>query len=317
MTDQRFAGKNGLTRGAFLRVAAGTAAATCLALGAPVSAATDPVRTRKIPKSGEALPIVGLGTARTFDVEGSPAELAARTAVLEELIAGGGKVIDTSTSYGNAESIVGRLLADMGARDRVFLATKVSTAGGREVGVDQMQGSLRSLRTKRLDLIQVHNLKNTAVHLATMRAWRDAGKVRYIGVTHFRVGAYAKLARVMRDEDLDFVQFKYSIATREAEQRLLPLAAERGIAVLINRPYDLGRLFRAVRGRSLPPWAAEFDAATWGQFFLKYILAEPAVTCVIPGTRKAKHMADNLGAGRGALPDAAQRRRMVEFWSSL
>jgi len=305
----------GISRADFLKFTACAGAA--LLAGGTGHAAVSELARRPIPKSGEMLPVVGLGTARTFDVEGTPEELAPRKEVLRLLFASGAKVIDTAPIYGRAESVVGRLLAELGARDKAFIATKISTRGGKEDGLEQYRGSLRDLRTNRFELLQVHNLKNTKVHLNTVRALKDAGKVRYAGITHFRPGAYGRLAEVMESEPLDFVQLKYSLSTREAEQRLLPLAADKGIAVLVNRPYDLGRLFRAVRGRKVPAWAGDFAAATWGQFFLKFILAHPAVTCVVPGTRKPHHLSDNIGAGRGPLPGPEHRRRMVQFIESI
>lgn len=304
-----------LTRAQFLKLAA--AAGVTLVGGGSLSwAAENGMLTRQIPKSGEPLPVVGLGTARAFDVGGSREELARRKEVLKSLFAGGGSVIDTAPSYGRAETVIGVLLTDLGTRQKAFIASKVR-ARGRQSGIDQMENSLRRLRTKHIDLIQVHNLVDTKTQLKTLSEWKDNGRIRYTGITHYRPEASDELARLIQTEPVDFVQGQYSLGERRAEERLLPMAADRGVAVLVNLPYGRGRLFRAVRGRKLPDWAAQFDCASWGQFFLKYILSNKAVTCVIPGTANPKHMLDNLAAGRGRLPDAAQRRRMVEFWNSL
>lgn len=302
------------SRADFLKLLAGGLALACG--GARAAAAAQPVMTRPIPKSGEALPAVGLGTWQTFDIGRDAGERSRRREVLELLFQGGGSVIDSSPMYGRSEGVVGDLLAAMGARDRAFLATKVWTRG-RADGIAQMEQSLSRFRTDRLDLMQIHNLVDWRTHLKTLRAWKEEGRIRYLGITHYTTGALEDLAAIIEREPIDFVQFAYSLDVRQAERRLLPLAAERGVATLINRPYEKGALFRAVRGRALPAWAADFGCATWGQFFLKYILSHPAVTCVIPGTSKPKHMLDNLGAGRGRLPDAAERRRMVELWESL
>jgi diketogulonate reductase-like aldo/keto reductase len=218
--------------------------------------------------------------------------------------------------YGQAESVVGDLAAELGLHSSLFVATKVWTSG-REAGVAQMERSLKRLRVARLDLMQVHNLVDWQTHLRTLRDWKAAGRVRYLGVTHCTASAYGDLERIMRSERLDFVQLNYSLAEREAEDHLLPLAADRGIAVLANRPYAEGALFRRVRGRPLPPWAAELDCTSWGQFFLKWILAHPAVTCVIPATSKPEHLTDNMGAGTGTLPDAATRTRMAAHLDAL
>ncbi len=303
-----------LSRAEFLKLLAGGLALACG--GARGAAAAQPVLTRPVPKSGEALRAIGLGTWQTFDIGGDAEERALRREVLELLFEAGGSVIDSSPMYGRSEAVVGDLLAEMGARDRAFLATKVWTRG-REQGIAQMERSLSRFRTERLDLMQIHNLVDWRTHLKTLRAWKEQGRIRYLGITHYTTGALDDLARIIEREPIDFVQFAYSLSVRQAEQRLLPLAAERGVATLINRPYEKGSLFRAVRGEALPEWAADFGCASWGQFFLKYILAHPAVTCVIPGTSKPRHMVDNLGAARGRLPDAGERRRMVELWQSL
>ena len=261
--------------------------------------------TRKVPSSGEQLPVIGLGTSGPFEVGASPARRAPLAAVLEGFFAGGGRLIDTSPMYSSAEAVLGELLSDE-LRERALLATKVWTRGARS-GIEQMTHSLARLARARLDLIQVHNLLDLDTQLRSLRAWQDEGRVRYIGVTHYTVSAHAELARVIERERLDFVQFNYSPVTRAAEQRLLPLAAERGVAVLVNRPFEDGALFTAVRHKALPPWAADLDAGSWGQLALKFIVSHPAVTCAIPATGKLAHLRDNLGGGRGRLPDAAQR----------
>src|SRR5207249_7249838 len=264
---------------------------------------------RPILSSRETLPVVGLGTWRAFDVGASAAERAPLEAVLRRLVELGGRVVDSSPMYGAAESVVGDLAAKLKITDTLFLATKVWTSGHR-AGVEQLEQSLRRLRTRRLDLMQIHNLLDWRTHLRTLRAWKEAGRIRYLGVTHYAASAYDELERVLRSEPLDFVQANYSLGERAADRRILPLARDRGIAVLVNRPFSEGDLFRRVRGRPLPSWAAEFDCASWAQFFLKWILAHPAVTCVIPATSQPQHLVDNMTAGVGALPDPGSRERM-------
>jgi len=272
--------------------------------------------TRPIPRTGEAIPAVGLGTWQTFDVGDAPAERAPLAEVLDAFLDGGGRVIDSSPMYGRAEGVVGDLLAarpgGLAAAPHPFLATKVWTRGRAE-GEAQMRRSMQLLRTQRMDLMQVHNLVDWRTHLATLRAWKEKGLIRYIGVTHYQLGAFGDLERIATKESIDFVQLPYSIATRDAEARLLPAAASSGAAVLVMRPFEEGALFARVRGKPLPPWAADFDCASWAQFFLKFILGHPAVTCPIPATASAKHLRDNLGAGRGRLPDAATRKKMIEY----
>jgi diketogulonate reductase-like aldo/keto reductase len=218
--------------------------------------------------------------------------------------------------YGSSESVTGDLAADLNFREQLFIATKVWTSG-RDAGIRQMEESFRRLRAKRLDLMQVHNLVDWRTHLATLRKWKEQGKVRYIGVTHYTASAYDDLARVLASEELDFVQLNYSFAEREAERRLLPLAAERRVAVLVNRPFAGGPLFSKVRGKPLPTWAKDIGCATWAQFFLKFIIAHPAVTCAIPATSKVAHLIDNMQAGVGSLPGAAERERMVDYVAAL
>ena len=267
---------------------------------------------RVIPSSGERLPVIGLGTSRVFDVGPTEQALAPLAEVLTILSDHGGSVVDTSPMYGRAEDVTGTLVSRTGLSERLFLATKVWTEG-REQGIAQMEESLRLLRTNRVDLLQVHNLIDWREHLETLRTWQEEGKVRYTGITHYRVDAFAALEEVMKAADWDFVQLNYSILTPAAEQRLLPLARERGIAVLVNRPFERGGTFSQVRDLDLPGWARELDIASWGQYFLKWVVSHPAVTCVIPGTSKPKHMLDNAGAGFGRLPDPAQRERMRQY----
>lgn len=271
---------------------------------------------RPIPRSGELLPAVGLGTYIVFDVASNAPEMAELRNVLKTFVAGGASVVDSSPMYGRAESVVGELANDLALRASLFLATKVWTTG-RDAGIRQMRNSLRVMRTQHIDLMQVHNLLDLATHLATLREWKQAGTLRYLGITHYHSGAYRELEQLLKTRDYDFVQFNYSLAEREAETRLLSVAAETGTAVIINRPFAHSELFAKVKGKALPVWAAEFDCDSWAQFFLKYILAQPAVTCVIPGTGTARHMADNLKAGAGKLPDAGTRRRMVEYMDHL
>lgn len=297
-----------LSRRAWLRLM--TAAAGLMGSGGGRAMAAPALLQRPIPSTGESIPAIGLGTWRTFDVGASPAEREPLREVLRRFVALGGRVIDSSPMYGAAERVVGDLAADLGIHDALFLATKVWTSG-REAGVAQMERSLQRLRTRRLDLMQVHNLVDWQTHLRTLREWKQAGRLRYLGVTHYTASAYGELERIMRSEPLDFVQLNYSLGEREAERRLLPLARDRGIAVLVNRPFAAGGLFGRVRGQPLPPWAADFDCESWAQFFLKWVLGHPAVTCVIPATSRPEHLADNMRAGQGALPDAATRERMV------
>ncbi len=279
------------------------------ALGA--RAAAPIMLARRIPSSGESLPVIGLGTSQTFDIAGEGADFDAALEVTRLFARGGGRLVDSSPMYGAAESAVGRLAAQAGAADKLFYATKVWTRG-REAGIAQMQTSMQRMGVKRIDLMQVHNLLDTAVHLTTLRDWKREGKIRYVGVTHYHSGAYAELEQVMKSEALDFVQLNYSLAEREAEERLLPLAAEKGIAVLVNRPFADGALFQRVRGRPLPAVAKEAGCETWAQYFLKWILGHPAANCAIPATRNPKHILDNLGAGTGPMPDAQLRKRMKE-----
>jgi aryl-alcohol dehydrogenase-like predicted oxidoreductase len=271
--------------------------------------------TRLIPSSQQPLPVLGLGTWQTFDVTGTGPHPQLRQ-TLETLHAGGGRVIDSSPMYGRAEQVVGELTAGLPVRDEFFYATKVWTQG-RTAGIRQMEDSLRKMGRQHLDLIQIHNLVDWQTHLTTLREWQAAGKVRYLGITHYTDSMHAELERVLRLEPLDFVQFNYSILDRHAEQRLLPAAAEQGVATLINRPFTEGNLLAKVQGKALPAWAAELGITSWPQFLLTFILSHPAVTCVIPGTSSPSHLADNLRAGQGPLPDAATREKMAAYVRAL
>ncbi len=268
---------------------------------------------RRIPasKDGEMLPVIGMGTWTTFDVGAGSAERAPLSEVLKVFHASGATLIDSSPMYGSSEAVTGDLVQQLGQQASTFYATKVWTSG-RQQGLAQIERSMRLLKTPRLDLLQIHNLYDWRTHSTTLRALKAEGKIRYTGVTHYTTGAHADLESVMRAEPFDFAQFNYSIATRAAEQRLLPFCRERGIAVLINRPFEEGALFAQVRNRKLPPYAAELDCTSWAQFFLKFIVSHPAVTCVIPATSRATHMQDNVNAGFGTLPDTSLRQRMVK-----
>ena len=297
-----------------------TAAAT-LALApvtmAPAARAQETrMLTRPIPSTGEPLPVVGFGTWQTFDVGTGPAERAQRRQVLEALFDAGGKVIDSSPMYGRAEAVVGDLLADMKARDKAFLATKVWTSG-EKAGLAQMQSSADKFYTKTIDLMQIHNLVDWRTHMKSLRAGKESGRYRTIGITHYTVPALDELATILEREPFDFVQMGYSLNTRAAEKRLLPVAAARGVAVIVNQPFDSGSMFARAKGKPLPTWAAEIGCTSWAQIMLKYLLGHPAVTCVIPGTASPGHARDNIASGLAPLPDEAMRRRMVTAWDGL
>jgi len=296
------------TRRAALKMLGGACA-----LAAPVFAQSAPsfiMSTRPIPRTGEALPVVGVGTSQTFDVGPSAHERIELKEVLRLLASHGGSVIDSSPMYGEAERVVGDLTDKLDVRARLFFATKVWTSG-RDEGIRQMEQSFRLLKTTRIDLMQVHNLLDVDTHAKTLQDWKAAGRIRYTGITHYNAGAYRQLEQLVKTKEFDFIQLNFSMAEREAEDRLLQVCAESGTAVIVNRPFAGAELFGRVKGKALPPWAAEFDCASWGQFFLKWILGHRAVTCVIPGTRRTAHLLDNVQAGTGRLPDAAMRKRML------
>ena len=275
-----------------------------------------PLIERPIPSSGELIPVIGMGTSRTFDTGGDAESLAQLTAVIQAFFKGKGAVIDSSPMYGNAESRVGDVLRQMKGHPRVFAATKVWTTG-REQGIAEMQESAQRMNVETFDLIAVHNLVDWKTQLGTLKAWKKEGKVRYIGITTSHGRDHEEFLEVMRREPLDFVQFSYNIDNLTAEKEILPLAHDRGIATMINRPYQRGSLFRASKGKDLPALAKEIDCNSWGQFYLKFILSHPAVTTVIPATSKPHHMADNMQANFGRVPDQQQRAEMLRLFRSL
>jgi len=272
--------------------------------------------TRAIPSSSDKLPVIGLGTWRTFDVDLAPDNRRQLEEVLALFVKLGGRVIDTSPMYGRAEQVIGDLTAALGIREKLFLATKVWTHG-KQAGIDLMKRSMARLRAERIDLMQVHNLADVSTHLATLREWKAQGRIRYIGITHYESGAFPDVEKILRREKLDFLQINYSLMEREAEKRILPLAQERGVAVIVNRPFGGGDLFERARAKELPDWVTEFDCRSWAQFFLKWIIAHPVVTCVVPATDKPRHLEDNIQGGIGRLPDPRARQRMVEVVSSF
>jgi diketogulonate reductase-like aldo/keto reductase len=282
--------------------------------------------TRTIPSSNEKLPVIGLGTWQAFDVNLNPDIRKQLEDVLTLFVKLGGRVIDSSPMYGRAEEVIGELTSALGTREKfatanpsgggLFLATKVWTHG-KESGIRSIERSMALLRTKRIDLMQVHNLVDVNTQLATLREWKQQGRIRYIGITHHESGAFSEIEKLMRSEKLDFLQINYSLMEPEAEQNVLPLAEERGIAVIANRPFGAGDLFGKVHSKPLPDWAAEFDCRSWAQFFLKWIVANPAITCAIPATNKPHHLEENMQGGVGRLPDAKMRRRMMELASSF
>lgn len=305
--------KSGLTRRDLLR------AGGLLGLSIPglstVSLAMDSMRRRAIPSTGEELPVIGLGTYEVFDVAGSAAEVELRRSIVRSLVDAGGSVIDTSPMYNRSEAVIGSVLSDGGLRDECFLATKVWT-DGREAGREQMRRSAELMGTETIDLMQVHNRRDMDAHWPTIRDMQESGFIRYNGITDFRESAHDDMAALMRRFRPDFIQINYSLGERGADDVVLPLARELGIAVLANRPFVAGRLFRAVGERPLPGWAAEF-ADSWAQFFLKFIVSHPGVTCAIPATSKLEHMVDNAAAGAGPMPDAATRQRMADYIDDL
>ena len=266
--------------------------------------------TRIIPSSRELLPVIGLGTWQTFDIGNNTEQRNQLKEVLTTLVDKGGKVIDSSPMYGRSEKVIGDLSSELGIRDRLFMATKVWT-GGKSAGISQMNSSFDKMKVRKMDLMQVHNLVDVDAHLETLRRWKAEGRILYIGITHYTSSAYPNLISVIKKARPDFVQFNYNIRDREAEKRLLPTAKEYGVATIINRPFGEASLFSMVRGRGLPPFAKEFEINSWAQYFLKFILSHPDVTCVIPGTSKPHHMEDNAGAGFGPMPDEATRAKMV------
>ena len=303
-----------LTRRELIRLGTGAAAAGLAAPWSALLASEARIITTTIPSSGIELPAVGVGTNRYRGTVGT-ADMAPFRETLEAFFSHGGRVIDTSPNYGNSEEVLGALLKEAGLREKAFMATKVDRED-RAAGVERMNGSIERLGQP-IDLMQVHNLRGTEAQLATMFEWKAAGRLGHVGITTHRVEQHAEMEALMRKHPLDFIQVNYSLADRAAAERVLPLAIDRGIAVLVNRPFGNGRLFDAVRGVDLPDWADDIDATSWGQVFLKYIIGHPAATLPIPGTTKPRHAVDNLAAARGRLPDAALRREMEVFFDAV
>jgi diketogulonate reductase-like aldo/keto reductase len=301
-----------LNRQAFIRGAASALLSGALGRNAPAQETSEKMQTRPIHSSGASLPAVGCGTWRVFDVGRGADERAPLAEVLKVLFEAGGSVIDSSPMYGPAEAVAGDLLAASNTRGRAFIATKVWTSG-RDAGIAQMQQSMDRFRTGHIDLMQVHNLLDWRTHLATLRAWKKQGRIRYLGVTHYTSSAYDELEAVIRAETLDFVQLNYAMNDRAAEKTLLPLAADRGVSVLVNQPFGGGGLLRSLLGKPLPDWAGEIGCRSWAQILLKFVLGHPSVTCVIPGTGQPQHMRDNVQAGFGTMPDGKMRQRMAAF----
>ncbi len=302
-----------LNRRQFIQAGAGLAAALLLPGGA---AAADRTIRKPIPASGELLPVIGMGTSRTFETGGDAAMLARLREVMQAFFDQGGGMIDSSPMYGSAQQVIGQLLPEISGQKNLFAATKVWTHG-RDSGLRQMEESRRLWGIERFDLMQIHNLKDWQTHLDSLLQMKAEGSIRYIGITTSHGRYHNMLESILQQHPFDFVQLTYNLGNRAAESRVLPIALERGIAVIVNRPFQRGSLFRLVKGRPLPAWAAGFDCATWGQFFLKFAVSHPAVTCAIPATTKVKHMRDNMQAGQGRLPDAAQRARMIDYLESL
>jgi diketogulonate reductase-like aldo/keto reductase len=305
-----------MTRREVAKVLGGTAATLILPISAQGKRESSAMLTRSIPSSSEKLPVIGLGTWQAFDVSLTADIRKQLEDVLSLFIKLGGRVIDSSPMYGRAEAVIGELTSVLGIREKLFLATKVWTRG-KQSGVQSIERSMALLHTNRIDLMQVHNLVDVNTQLATLREWKQRGRIRYIGITHYESGALSEIEKLMRSETFDFLQINYSLMEPEAEERILPLAQERGIAVIANRPFGAGDLFGKVRSKPLPDWATDFDCRSWAQFFLKWIVANPAITCAIPATNKPHHLEDNMQGGVGPLPDVKMRRRMMELVGSL
>lgn len=299
-----------MTRREAISVLGAAAAAAAIGPGSAAAAAR-PLMTRPIPATGEQLPVVGLGTWQTFDVGSGRAERAPLEDVLREFAALGGKVVDSSPMYGRSEEVVGDLAAGLGIRKQLFIATKVWTSG-KAAGIEQMKDSMRKLKVDVVDLMQVHNLVDVKAHLDTLAGWKREGRVRYIGITHYTASAHDDVAEAMRAHPVDFIQINYSVGERHAEKNLLPLAKERNVAVIANRPFVEGSLLRRLSGTPLPDFAKDLECASWAQLLLKFVISHPAITCTIPATSKVKHLRDNMGAGLGPLPDEKMRGRIVE-----
>jgi len=272
--------------------------------------------TKPIPSTGEALPVIGVGTWQTFDVGADPKARTPLLEVLKLMTQGGRGVVDSSPMYGSSETVAGDLMAQGGFHEELFVATKVWTSG-RDAGIQQMETSFKRLRVQRMDLMQVHNLVDVATHTKTLQQWKEQKRVRYIGITHYTSSAYAEVERALKTRQYDFLQINYSLGERESEKKILGTAKDLGMAVIANRPFAEGALFRRVKGKPLPNWAKDYGIQSWAQYFLKWIVSHPAMTCAIPGTGNPKHMQDNLGAGLGPLPDESARKRMAAYFDAL
>jgi len=308
--------KNNLSRRELLKLAGYSGLAATLPFSHFLKQNKTMLKRRILSAADEMLPVVGLGTWIQFDVGKSEEDRQPLREVLKSMAEHGGKVIDSSPMYGNSEEVVGDLAAATGLADKFFYATKIWINGEKE-GIAQMQASLRKMRRATMDLMQIHNLMDWQTHLKTLKKWKEEGKIRYIGITHYTVQAHEQLEKIVKTEKIDFVQVNYSIRVRNAENTLLKAAQDNGVSVIINEPFEKGSLFRDVKDKTLPEWAADYDIKSWAQFFLKFILSQPAVTCVIPGTSNPKHLVDNMSAGFGKLPDAAGRKKMVEWIEKL
>ena len=304
-----------VSRRQFLKTSGAASLMCSLVPGLAVAADSSVIR-RTIPSSGERLSVIGLGTSRTFDVDSDNVVTSPLMEVMQAFFDNDGQLIDSSPMYGSAETVTGALVKQAKNRQRFFSATKVWT-NGKGKGIEQMERSMQRLGVEQIDLMQIHNLRDWKTHIDTLVDWKAEGRIRYIGITTSNGRYHDELEEILLQLPLDFVQFSYNILNRTVEQRLLPIAREKSIATLINRPYQRGRLFRRVKGKPLPAWTAEFDCASWGQFFLKFIAAHPAVTCIIPATSKLKHMVDNMAAGYGRLPDEPTRQRMIRLIETL
>ena len=308
--------KNTLSRRAMLKITGLTGSALLIDPFEIKAQNKQAMLTRLIPSTGEKLPVIGLGSWQQFDVGSSSNERNPLKEVLKSIHEAGGKVIDASPMYGRSEQVIGDLTEEIKLNDQFFFATKVWTTG-KQSGIDQMNDSFRKMKRKTMDLMQVHNLQDWQTHLKTLKDWKSEGKVRYIGVTHYTDSAHAQLEQIVKSKAVDFVQFNYSIRSRNAEKSLLNAAKDNGVAVIINEPFDQGALFRSVKGKELPDWATDYEINSWAQYFLKYILSNTAVTCVIPGTSDVKHLVDNMGAGLGKLPDENGRKKMAAWITSI
>ncbi len=305
--------ENKISRRQFIRISSYLAAGLVL----PIETfAADQQIYKTIPKSGEQLPVIGMGTSRTFETRNDSALFAQLQQVMQTFFDLGGGMIDSSPMYGSAQQIVGTILPNIKGDKKLFAATKV-WIDGQQAGIEQMEKSRQQWGIKQFDLMQIHNLVDWQNHLETLNQMKADGKIRYTGITTSHGRSHNQLERILKQHDFDFLQLTYNIGNREVESNLLPLAQERGIAVIINRPYQRGSLFRQVKGKALPEWAKEFDCSSWGQYFLKFAVSHPAVTCAIPATTKAKHMIDNMQAGKGRLPTEVERKKMISYFSTL